>query len=207
MEMKRILSVVFFCMCVLPALSLLVGCRATTREISPNEVIHYDEGYDFSDKHAIVAAMVHSLVTKPPLVGNYTRPVMVVYGIANRTNEYIPTSGITDDIRSKLLETGKVRFVNRIQRDNIEKEMAYQHGGNVSPESRLALGRQVGAQYMLTGTLRSIEKKQPRQVRLKRKTLMYYSLNLELTNIQTGLIEWSDSVEIVREASKPFIGW
>lgn len=205
--MKRIVSVLIFCSCVFPALSLTIGCRATTREISPNAVIHYDEGYDFSDKHAIVNAMVHSLISKPPLVARYDRPVVIVYGIANRTPEHISTSGITDDIRNGLLQTGRVRFVNRMQRDNIEREVAYQQSGNVSPETRLAMGRQVGAQYMLTGTLRSIEKRQPRQVRLKRKTLMYYSLNLELTNIQTGLIEWSDSVEIVREASKPFIGW
>ena len=65
----------------------------------------------------------------------------------------------------------------------------------------------VAAGIMTNLTLRSIEKKQPKQVRLKKKTLMYYSLTLELTDLQTGLIEWSDSKEIVRESSKPFIGW
>ena len=74
-------------------------------------------------------------------------------------------------------------------------------------ETRVARARQVGAKYMLTGTLRSITKKQPRQVRLKKKTLQYYSLNLELTDIETGLIEWTDKVEVIREAAKPFIGW
>ena len=28
-----------------------------------------------------------------------------------------------------------------------------------------------------------------------------------LASIETSLIEWADSVELVREASKPFIGW
>ncbi len=207
--MKRLLSVLLFCMCAVPALSMM-GCRATTTEISPNAVIHYNETYDFSDKHAIVKSLVKSLTTEPPLslVPRYKKPpVIVVYGIANRTSEHISTSGITDDIREKLLESGKAQFVNRVQRDNIEREMAYQYGGNVSAETRMQKARQVGAQYMLTGTLRSIEKHQPRQFRLKRKTLMYYSLNLELTNIQTGLIAWSGSVEIAREASQPFIGW
>jgi len=60
---------------------------------------------------------------------------------------------------------------------------------------------------MLTGTLRSIKKKQPKQFRLKKRTLQYYSLTLELTDLQTGLIEWTDNVEIVRESAKPFIGW
>ena len=60
---------------------------------------------------------------------------------------------------------------------------------------------------MLTGTLRSLEKKQPRQMRLSKKTLMYYSLNLELTDLETSLIEWADSAEVIRESSKPFIDW
>ncbi len=187
---------------------MMVGCSATTRDISPDEAIHYDEGYDFSDKKAIVSDLVESLLNKPPLVSRLDdRPVLIIYGVANRTSEHIETDGITDDIRQEILQSGRARFVNKVQRDNIAKESAYQYGGNVSAETRLARARQVGAEYMVTGTLRSIKKKQPKQIRLKKKTLQYYSLTLELTDLQTGLIEWTDSAEIVREASKPFIGW
>lgn len=193
--------------CLLVPLFLVVGCTVSTREVAPDEKVIYDEGYHFSDKKAIVADMAESLLTKYPLDRAPDRPVLIVYGIANRTSEHISTSAITDDIRQKLLESGKVRFVNRIQRENIEKEAGYQYGGNVSADTRIALGRQVGAKYMLTGTLRSMEKKEPRQVRLKKRTLMYYSLNMELTDLETGLIEWVDSVEVIRESSKPFIGW
>jgi len=195
------------CCLLLPLLLLTAGCTVSTREVSPDEKVIYDEGYHFSDKKAIVAAMAESLLSKPPIVANRDRPVMIVYGIANRTSEHISTSAITDDIRQKLLESGKVRFVNRVQRDNIAKEAEYQYGGNVSAATRIQLARQVGAKYMLTGTLRSMEKQQPRQVRIKKKTLQYYSLNMELTDIETGLIEWVDSVEVIRESSKPFIGW
>jgi uncharacterized protein (TIGR02722 family) len=179
----------------------------TTREVASDEKVIYDEGYHFSDKKAIVADMVASLLTKPPLVTSTERPVVIVYGIANRTSEHISTSAITDDMRQALLESGRVRFVNETQRKNIEAETSYQYGGSVAAETRVERARQVGASYMLTGTLRSIEKKQPRQWRLTKKVLMYYSLNLELTDIKTGLIEWADSTEVIRESSSPFIGW
>ncbi len=190
-------------------LLLATGCtgRVTTREVSPDEKVIYDEGYHFSDKKTIVADMVKSLLTKYPLDRATDRPVLIVYGIANRTSEHISTSAITDDIRQALLQSGRVRFVNETQRENIQHETSYQYGGNVAAETRIARARQVGARYMLSGTLRSMEKDQPRQFRFKKKTLMYYSLNLELTDIQTGLIEWADSAEVIREASKPFIGW
>lgn len=206
-EMKSRLLVTAAILAGIIAASALAGCRATTREISPDEKIHYDERYDFSDKKKIVNDLVDSLVARSPLGRGEKRPVVIIYDVANRTSEHISTSGITDDIRSELLARGTARFVNRVQRDTIEKELSYQYGGNVSAETRIRMGRQVGADYMITGTLRSIRKKEPDQVRLKRRTLQYYSLTLELTDLESGLIEWSDSAEIVREAAKPFIGW
>lgn len=196
---------------LVPALLALIyvmtGCTATTRTVSPDEELTYDATYTFSDKKKIVHDLVESLKTRPPLAAATDRPVIIVYGIANRTSEHIDTSGISDEIRKEILFTGKARFVNKVQRDNILKETDYQGGGAVAPQTRIALARQVGAKYMLTGTLRSIEKKAPTQVRVKRKSYIYYSLNLELTSIETSLIEWADSVELVREASKPIIGW
>jgi uncharacterized protein (TIGR02722 family) len=189
------------------AVLFMAGCTVTTRDISSDQEVIYDEGYHFSDKKNIVNAMADSLISKPPLVNANDRPVIVVYGIANRTSEHISTSAITDDIRQVLLASGKVRFVNKIQRENISRETDYQYSGKVTTETRIKLGRQVGANYMLTGTLRSIEKKQPRQMRLKKKILKYYSLNLELTDLETSLIEWADSAEVIRESSRPFIGW
>ena len=185
----------------------ITGCSVRTRTVSSDEEIIYDEGYNFSDKNRIVSDMVDSLLGKAPLSAATDRPVVIVYGIANRTDEHISTSGITDDIRQKLVETGKLRFINETQRENIARETEYQAGNSVNPDTRIKMARQIGAKYMLTGTLRSIEKKQPRQVRLKKKVLKYYSLNLELTDLETSIIEWADKVEVIREASKPFIGW
>ena len=186
---------------------LAAGCSVTTREVTPDEKVIYDEGYHFSDKKAIVADMVQSLLSKHPLVRATERPVLIAYGIANRTSEHISTSGISDDIRQALVNSGRVRMVNESQRKNIEAETSYQYGGSVAAETRILKARQVGAEYMLSGTLRSIRKNEEQQFRLKKRTLQYYSLNMELTDIETGLIEWADSTEVIRESAKPFIGW
>ncbi|MBU0728593.1 MAG: penicillin-binding protein activator LpoB [Proteobacteria bacterium] len=204
--MKRFLQVV--CVVLLCGFYLAgLGCTVSTRTVDADEKVIYDEGYHFSDKKSIVNDMVSSLLAKPPLSAATDRPVVIVYGIANRTDEHISTSGISDDIRQALIASGKVRFINETQRGNIAKEADYQHGGQVAAETRIKLAKQIGAKFMLTGTLRSMEKKEPKQARLKKKVLQYYSLNLELTDIETGIIEWADSTEVIREASKPFIGW
>jgi uncharacterized protein (TIGR02722 family) len=194
---------------LISVLCLALGCTATVQEVSPNENLHYDESYDASDKNAIVRRLVDPLRTRSfPISGAGEKPVMIVYGIANRTDEHISTSGIADDIQMELVRSGQFSMVNKSQRDNIMRELDYQYGsGNVDESAMVERARQIGADYMMTGTLRSIEKTEPRQVRLRKRTLKYYSLNLEITDIKTGLIEWADQVEVMRESAKPFIGW
>lgn len=200
------LTIVSALLAVLMILAM-AGCRATTRDYESTDTIHYDADYDFSDKNKIVNDLVESLSNRSPLAARNDRPVIVIYNVANRTSEHISTDLITDDIRQEILSTGKARFVNRVQRETIQEELQYQHGGDVTRETRAQKARQIGAEYMITGTLRSITKKQPRQFRLKRKKLQYYSLTLEMTDLETGLVEWADSVEIVREEAQPFVGW
>lgn len=185
----------------------LAGCAATTRTIDPDSGLHYDASYDFSDKKEIVKTLTDSLLTSPLVRTEPDKPIIIVYGIANETSEHINTGGVTDDIRLSLLKSGQFRFINREQRDNLLKEADYQYAGFVPPEQRIAEGRQLGANFILSGTLRSIEKKQPKQWRLNKRKLIFYSMNLEMTNLETGEITWADNVEIARESSRPIIGW
>ena len=191
---------------VLVAASVLGGC-ATTRALDPEEAIHYDASYDFSDKKEIVDALTSSLLATPRVRDAGGKPVIVTYGVANQTSEHIDTGGITDAIRLELIGSGRYRFINRRQRDNLLDEADYQYAGYVAPEQRVAEGRQLGADYILSGTLRSIEKRQPRQWRLSKRRLVYYSMTLELTDLETGELAWADDVEIARESSQPIIGW
>lgn len=201
--MKKILSRL-----LIPAVLILLitGCAYTVKTKSPEEPIHYDERYSYVDLKLLADRMSESALANPPILSREDKPVIIIYGISNRTSEHIDMKAITDGIRTRLAKSQKVRFVSEAQRENIEKEIGMMVG-RVTPETRIKLGAQVGAEYMLTGTMYSIEKEQPRQVRLGKKRLQYYKLTMELTNIKTALIEWTDEQEIVREATKPFIGW
>lgn len=192
---------------LLCSMTLLGACAATTRTLDPDVEKHYDASYDFSDKKQIVDTLTDSLLSSARVVTENERPVIVVYGVDNETTEHINTGGITDDIRLALIKSGSYRFLNRRQRSNLIEEADYQYAGFVPPEQRVAEGRQLGADYILSGTLRSIAKEESRQWRLNKRELIYYSMTLELTNLETGEISWADNVEIAREASRPIIGW
>lgn len=192
---------------LLLSVGLLSACAATTRTLDPDVEQHYDASYDFSDKKQIVNSLTDSLLSSPVVPTETEKPIIIVYGIDNETTEHISTAGITDDIRLRLIQSGEYRFINRQQRENLTAEADYQYAGFVAPEQRVSEGRQLGADFILSGTLRSIEKTQARQWRLNKRELIYYSMNLELTNLETGEISWADAVEIARESSRPIIGW
>ncbi len=199
-------KVVFGALLLTTVALVLSGCFAHVRTVDAEKDTHYDERYDYVDLKKLTERMSSAILANPPISKRTEAPVMIIYGISNRTSEHIDTKALTDSVRTKLIHSGKIKFVNESQRKNIDKEIE-QMQGRTTPETQIKLGSQVGAQYMLTGTLSSIEKEQPKQVRLHRKTLMYYKLTMEITNIKTALIEWTDEQEIVREAERPFIGW
>lgn len=185
---------------------IMSGCMATTKNLDPKSDLHYDASYDFSDKNQIVERLVTPLVTAP-VFPVQVKPILIVYPVVNETSEHISTGGITDAIRMRLIQSGKFRFINENQRENIQRETSYQGQGFVDPGMRVEQGRQLGADYILSGTLRSIKKKQPKQWRLMKKERIYYSLDLTMTDLKTGEIVYADQAELAREASQPIIGW
>lgn len=191
---------------VLAVLSLS-GCWYSVKEIDPDKKKHYTEEYSHTDQKKAVAHFADSLTASAPLKDREKPSVLVTYGIDNRTSEHIDTKGFTDKLDVALLKSGKVKLVNKDQRENVEKEVGYSESAKVDPATRIQLGRQIGAEYMLTGRFTSIDRKEPKEIRLRKGRLLYYQLSLELTNLTTNQIEWKDEVEILREGQRPIIGW
>jgi len=202
----RKIYVRFLILMTCSALLIMTGCMASTKNLNPEDETHYDASYDFSDKNKIVDRLVTPLLSAP-VFPVQDKPILIVYPVVNETSEHISTGGITDAIRMKLVQSGKFRFISEEQRANIQKETSYQNQGYVDPAQRVEQGRQLGADYILSGTLRSIKKQQPEQMRLFKKERIYYSLDLSITDLKTGEIVYADQAELAREASKPIIGW
>ena len=191
------------------ALALGTGCSAfhsSVTEVNVNTAKPMDASYDCSDLRWLGNSF-GSEIAAAPLVNQATKkPILVVMGIENRTSRHVDTKAITDTIRTVVINSGKANFVNESQRDTLLKEQGYQLA-NCTPETRTAIGRQLGAQYMLTGSLVEIQKEEPRQIRASKKEEIYYQLRVELTDLETGLIAWTQQKERARGASKPIVGW
>lgn len=129
------------------------------------------------------------------------RPVLFVDKVKNKTTEHIDTESITDTISTKLLNSGKFRFVDMTAVDAVMKQLDYQkHSGLVDEAKSVQAGKQLGAQYMLYGNISSI-------VKTAGSTKdVYYKFTLKLTDIESGLVEFQNEKEIRKTRKKSLMG-
>jgi len=182
-------------------LALLAGCAGNVEYGDAGAVETVTVDFGSTDLQLIAEKMVGSLLASPTLQGGEP-PVLQMSRFRNKTDEHIDTKAITDKIRTALVQSGKVRFTAAEVRDEIVDELEYQQkSGYVSEETRKRIGNMIGADYLLTGEMTSIRK------RSGRKTDLYFLVTLNLVDLRTALIAWSEQKEIRKEATRPLLGW
>ena len=181
----------------------LVGCSKAIKYGDAAEVETTTTGFGSTDLQQIAAKMVDSVLTFPPVVEITAkrRPVMFVDTIKNKTTEHIDTESVTDTISTRLLRSGKFRFVDMTKVAAVKKQLDYQSdSGMVNQNAAMQMGQQIGAEYMLYGNLSSIVKRNS-----SRKDV-YYKFTLKLMHLQSGIVEWSDEKEIRKSKEKSLFG-
>ncbi|WP_057830230.1 penicillin-binding protein activator LpoB [Colwellia sp. TT2012] len=187
-------------------LTLIGGCtnKSVVRYGDATAVETTDISFGSTDLQKVAGQMTDSLLLSP-VVGTLTansRPIIFVESIKNKTSEHIDTESITDSIATKLLRSGKFRFVDMDRVAAARKQLEFQqNSGMVDTNKAMQLGKQVGAQYMLYGNLASIVKSN------KDKSDVYYKFTLRLMDLESGLVEWADETEIRKTKEKEFVSW
>jgi uncharacterized protein (TIGR02722 family) len=185
------------------------GCamfRASTQDVNVEERRHMNTDFDYTDMRNITQEVVDELLGTAFLRGQSEPPILMIAGVQNRTKEYVDTKNLTDRMRTLLFQSGQARFVNEARREDLLKEQGYQ-AAHATAETQAAVGRQLGARYMISGSLVQMSERSPKQARISKQTLAYYKLTFEVTDLETGLLAWTTEKEFARQASTPLIGW
>lgn len=182
------------------------GCanKSVVRYGDATAVETTDINFGSTDLQKVAAQMTDSLLLSPVVgtLSQNSRPVIFIERLKNKTSEHIDTESITDSISTKLLRSGKFRFVDMGRVEAAREQLKFQHdGGMVDPSKALQFGRQVGAQYMLYGNLSSIVKSN------QDKSDVYYKFTLRLMDLESGLVDWADETEIRKTKTKASVGW
>jgi len=196
--MNRILAAT-----LIGAAVLVSGCanKVSYGDAQATETVNTDFGS--TDLQMIAAKMVEDMLAFPPIVQvtDKRRPVIVVDKIKNKTTEHIDTESITDTIQTKVINSGKFRFVDMSTIAAVQQQLDFQtDSGMVDAKTAVRLGNQIGAEYMLIGNMASIVK-QSGSVKD-----VYYKFTLKLVHLQSGIVEWQGEKEIRKGKKKALIG-
>ncbi len=153
-----------------------------------------------TDMQKAVADLVASMTTSKHLNKSGKEPVVIITNLQNKTSEHIDTQSIMDMVRVELMKTGKVGFIDKEARQDISDEYGYQNSGMVDGASKKGPGGQVGADYIINGRLDSIVQE------VGKDKSVYYKLTLNLTNLKSSMIVWSDQKQIRKTFKKKSIG-
>lgn len=175
---------------VICGLSMLIGCATgggVYRDANEEQIL--GSRWNNTDANKTAEHMVKELLEGGWLT-DYTarsgkRPKVIITELENKTSEHIDTEWLTNAVRSQLINSRKVRFLNNKERDTILAELKHQNSKFVDAASAKKIGKQLGADYILSGTLSSIVSQDGDY-----KTVTYQT-DLNLTNIQTSEIEWN----------------
>ncbi len=186
--------------------TVVAGCtnKSVVRYGDATAVETTDMNFGSTDLQKVAAEMTDSLLLSP-VIGTLTenkRPVVFVERLKNKTSEHIDTESITDSISTKLLRSGKFRFVDMSRVEAAREQLKFQNeGGMVDANKAIQFGRQVGAEYMLYGNLSSIVKTN------KDKSDVYYKFTIRLMDLESGIVEWADETEIRKTKEKERVSW
>ncbi len=149
-----------------------------------------------TDLQMIAESMTRSMLNAPVVAGG-NLPIVTVQDVKNKTSEYIDTRAITDSIRAELQKSGRVRFaVDAAEMKQQIDELQRQQSEFYEPGKAAQVGKMAGAAFRLEGNIVSIVK-QAKDVKD-----VYYKFNLQLWNVQNGLLEWTDEKEIRKTTTK-----
>lgn len=194
----RLLSIVAIAI-VLLALAACGGKQV--QRIDTDTVTDLSGRWNDTDSRLVSQQMVGDITTAAWLerynsrnVGE--RPTVIVGNVRNRSSEHIATEVFTKDIERAFINTGTVRVVaSSEERVDLRDERGDQQDFS-SPETVKQFGREHGADYMLMGTINTITDEEGGE------KVVFYQVDLELTDIETNEKVWIDQKQIKKYIGK-----
>lgn len=170
------------------ALVLVAGCGTSVERIDAAEVKDLSGAWNDTDSRMVSEEMIQDALARDWLA-DFTRkqgkkPAVIVGDVLNLSHEHINVNTFTADMERALINSGKVTFVaSKNERGEIRDERRDQDL-HAAEATRKAMGQELGADYMLKGTINTIiDTSGSSQVR-------YYQVDLTLINLADNVKSW-----------------
>lgn len=184
---------------------LVFGCAPSIKRVETNLVKDVSGGWNDTDAQMVAAEMIDDCLNSgwynKTLLKLGKEPVVIVGTVTNNSMEHINTDVFVEEIQRALINSGKVEFVaSKNERGELRAERLEQDEF-ASEETRKAFGKEIGADFMLSGTLNSVVDQ------AGKKALVFYQVNMKLINLETNQIVWNGQKQIKKYVKRSKVAW
>ncbi len=170
------------------ALFLGFACSRQVQRIETDTTVDLSGRWNDTDARLTAAELVTEIMGRPWLERHVSKtgeePVVIVGMVENKSHEHIEAEVFTKELEKAFIQSGRVRLVQGGEkREQIRRERADQQN-NASRSTMKEWGLEVGADYMLQGSINSI------MDAYKQKKVIYYQIDMMLTDIETNEVVW-----------------
>jgi uncharacterized protein (TIGR02722 family) len=174
------------------AFALFASCSSSPRvtRIDSGSQVDLSGLWNDTDVRIVCDSLIRSCLDSPRVTQEIARrggiPTVLVGSFRNESDEHIDTSIISSSMEIAIFNSGKLDFVaGGSARNEIRAERQDQQG-NASEATASALGNETGADFLLTGSVRTIID------RAGGEATRTYFVSAEMTNIETNARMWMD---------------
>ena len=180
------------------------GCATTVARETQLDMKPKTAALEPQDVRRTVEKMVDSMLADQDFIAEVggRRPVLDITGIKNRSTMHLDMASITDSIRTKLVRSRKFRFMDRTtSADDLQFMNDQALNGLTDAKKAVRAGKQSAAQMYLYGALTEM-RSQTNGV-----TDRYFKFTLNLKDLSSGELVWTDEQEIRKEQTNNVLGF
>ena len=185
---------------------LLTNCSTNRIDyVDPEGVDTTSINFNSTDLQTTTQKMVEGMLSSPAvakITSNEKPPVVFFSTIKNETAEHINTEMLANTVSTEIINSGKFQFTDMSQVQNMKTQIDYQaQSGMVDQKTAVKMGKQIGAEYMLYGSIADLK-----SVNSDQKSL-FFLITLKMINVKTGIIVWQDQKKIRKLQKRSTFGW
>ena len=197
--MKRLSSIYLF----LFSLLLISACSSSSKTVTR---IAADSQTDLSGRwNDTDARLVAEELIKDALSSawidrfkseNDEYPVIMVGRVRNETMEHIDTEVFTKELERAFVNSGRVDVVASTSESEQVRKIRQDQQSYASFETAAALGKEVGADFVMIGNISSILDEEGGQA------VVFYTINMEMVNVETNTKAWIGNKKIKKQIDR-----
>ena len=177
--------------CTLVVCLILSGCASSKKveRLDADTTVDLSGRWNDTDSRLVAQTMIVDCLNHPWIMEHMSasmgkKPAVIVGGMRNRSTEHIAVNTFVNDIERAFINSGRVSVVaSAVERQELRTEKDDQRVF-ADPETIKEMGRELGADYMMTGEINTIQDQEGGE------KVVFYQVDLTLTNVETNVKIW-----------------